>query len=174
MRLISSSPRSFLNRCFSYGSFSNVGVDKIVISSCSVLESAFTLASLFIGQNFLSIFRLFFFIFLIPSWNRFTSSTWSVLILPNTGLALSWIRSLQFCAERLTGIRLDDVPEVTLSEEGQRQKLRRVLRACNQVCFVCYVIFCVHCTSLFYHTFSDFILNWFIRLLSIILNYFSI
>ncbi|KAF2359584.1 Calponin domain [Trinorchestia longiramus] len=35
--------------------------------------------------------------------------------------------------ERLTGITLDDVPEVTLSEEGQRQKLHKVLRAANHI-----------------------------------------
>ncbi|XP_018025246.1 beta-parvin [Hyalella azteca] len=35
--------------------------------------------------------------------------------------------------ERLTGITLDNVPEVTLSEEGQRQKLQRVLRAANHI-----------------------------------------
>lgn len=35
--------------------------------------------------------------------------------------------------ERLTGLVLDDVPDVTLSEDGQRQKLQKVLRAANQV-----------------------------------------
>uniref|UniRef100_A0A2P2HX01 Beta-parvin-like n=2 Tax=Hirondellea gigas TaxID=1518452 RepID=A0A2P2HX01_9CRUS len=35
--------------------------------------------------------------------------------------------------ERLTGIVLDDVPDVTVSEEGQKQKLHKVLRACNQI-----------------------------------------
>ncbi|KAA0189082.1 hypothetical protein HAZT_HAZT001787 [Hyalella azteca] len=33
----------------------------------------------------------------------------------------------------MTGITLDNVPEVTLSEEGQRQKLQRVLRAANHI-----------------------------------------
>lgn len=38
-------------------------------------------------------------------------------------------------SERLTGLVLDDVPDVTLSEEGQRLKLHKVLRAANQVCW---------------------------------------
>jgi len=35
--------------------------------------------------------------------------------------------------ERLTGITLDDVPDVTLSEEGQRTKLQKVLRTTNRI-----------------------------------------
>lgn len=43
---------------------------------------------------------------------------------------------LQKLLEMLTGTKLD-VPEVTQSEEGQRQKLYTVLRAVNRVSIIC-------------------------------------
>lgn len=47
---------------------------------------------------------------------------------------------LQKLSEKLSGVKLD-VPEVTQSEEGQRQKLTVVLRAVNRVTVVIYECF---------------------------------
>lgn len=60
---------------------------------------------------------------------------------------------LQKLWEKLTGQKLN-VPEVTQSAEGQRQKLQIVLNAVNHVCYQSYILFHMKCTRSNY-TFLD-------------------